>query len=92
MNIEQFDDGIQGKFFIEEDNEQLAEMVYTWKGNDSIVILHTEVGNRLQGKGAGKLLVARAVDFARAKHIKIIPRCVFAKAVFDKTIEFQDVL
>lgn len=92
MNIGHVDDGIQGKFFIQEENELLAEMIYSWKGNDRIVILHTEVDARLQGKGAGKQLVAKAVEFARSRHLTIIPLCVFAKAVFDKTIEFQDVL
>lgn len=37
-------------------------------------------------------MVAKAVDFAREKGIKIIPLCPFAKSVFDKVKEFNDVL
>jgi uncharacterized protein len=46
----------------------------------------------LKGKGAGKELVSKSVEFAREKGIKIVPVCSFAKGVFDKTKEFQDVL
>jgi predicted GNAT family acetyltransferase len=44
------------------------------------------------GKGFGKKMVVKAVEFAREKGIKIIPLCPFAKSVFDKTPEFNDVL
>jgi predicted GNAT family acetyltransferase len=37
-------------------------------------------------------MVEQAVLFAREKNLKIIPLCPFAKSVFDKTIEFRDVL
>jgi len=41
-----------------------------------------------EGKGLGKQLMNAAVAFAREKHIKILPLCLFAKAVFNKTPEF----
>jgi uncharacterized protein len=66
--------------------------VYSWHGKDRIIVEHTEVDNVLKGKGAGKELVVKSVEFAREKSIKIIPVCSFAKRIFDKTIEFQDVL
>jgi predicted GNAT family acetyltransferase len=37
-------------------------------------------------------LVSAAVDYVRKNNIKIIPLCPFAKSVFDKVKEFQDVL
>ena len=37
-------------------------------------------------------MVAKVVEFAREKSIKIMPLCPFAKSVFDKVTEFQDVL
>ena len=43
------------------------------------------------GKGYGKELVLKAVDFARKQDIKIIPLCPFAKKVFDKDPDIQDV-
>lgn len=85
-------DGPKGNFFIEESEEVLAQMTYVWSGNDRIIIDHTEVSEKLKGKSAGKLLLAQAVAFAREKGIKILPLCPFAKAVFDKTPEYKDVL
>jgi uncharacterized protein len=92
MEIQQRDEGKTGIFFIEQDDEIVAELVYSWRGKDRIIIEHTEVDDVLKGKGAGKELVSKSVEFAREKSIKIVPVCSFAKGVFDKTKEFQDVL
>nr|WP_315153969.1 GNAT family N-acetyltransferase [uncultured Flavobacterium sp.] len=92
MEIQQNDDNKKGVFFIKENNKVLAEMTYVWAGADRIIIDHTEVSSALAGKGAGKQMVSKAVDFARVKNIKIIPLCPFAKSVFDKVQEFNDVL
>lgn len=82
----------KGSFYIEENGKVNAEMTYVWAGQDRIIIDHTEVNSTLKGKGAGKLMVQAAVDFARKQNIKIIPLCPFAKSVFDKTPELRDVL
>jgi len=92
MDIKQSDNGKKGMFFIEEANKVLAEMTYVWVGTDMIIIDHTDVDDTLKGKGAGKQMVTKAVEFAREKHIKIIPLCPFAKSVFEKVTEFNDVL
>jgi len=91
MNISHNDDSKKGIFYIEENEKRLAEMTYVWAGN-KIIIDHTEVSAALKGKGAGKQLIEKAVEFARAKHIKIMPLCPFAKAIFDKTEAYNDVL
>jgi len=92
MNIIQIEQGSKGAFVIKENNERLAEMTYSKAGEKLIIIDHTEVSDVLRGKGAGKQLVAAAVEFARKQSIKILPLCPFAKAIFDKTPEFKDVL
>ncbi len=92
MNIQRIEHGSKGAFIIKENNERLAEMTYSKAGDSLIIIDHTEVSDALRGKGAGKQLVTAAVDYARANQLKILPLCPFAKAVFDKTPEFNDVL
>lgn len=92
MHIQHSDDGHKGMFYIQQDGKQVAEMTYVWAGTDRIIIDHTGVQDVLKGQGAGKQLVAKAVDFARAKGIKILPLCPFAKHVFETTPEFRDVL
>lgn len=92
MEIQHKDDGKKGAFFVKPENEILAEMTYVWAGTDRIIIDHTEVSETLKGKGIGKQMVAKAAAFAREKAIKIIPLCPFAKSVFNKVKEFNDVL
>ena len=67
-------------------------MTFVFAGNDKIIIDHTEVNEGNNGKGFGKKMVAEAVKFSREKNITIIPLCPFAKSVFDKNLEFSDVL
>lgn len=92
MEIKQKDNGEMGMFFVEISNEIVAEMVYSWRGKDRIVIEHTEVDSSLEGKGIGKQLIEKSVEYARKNNVKIIPLCPFAKAIFLKTTDFQDVL
>jgi uncharacterized protein len=92
MEIKQKDNEKKGAFYIEENNKLLAEMTYVWTGTDRIIIDHTEVSDELSGKGIGKQLVAKSVEFARKNNLKIIPLCPFAKAIFDKVDQFKDVL
>jgi uncharacterized protein len=92
MKIQQQNDDKRGAFFIEENGAQLAEMTYVWSGEKMFIIDHTLVDESLKGQGVGKRLVEAAVDFARKKEIKILPLCPFAKAVFERMPEFQDVL
>jgi predicted GNAT family acetyltransferase len=79
-------------FFIEDDGDVVAEIVYAKGGDGLIIIEHTEVDERLQGKNIGFELVHKTVDYARSHGLKISPVCPFAKAVFDKKPDFRDVL
>ena len=81
-----------GFFHIDINGKIEAKMTFVFAGPDKIIIDHTEVNEGNNGKGFGKKMVAKAVEFARDKNIKIIPLCPFAKKVFDKTPEFRDVL
>ena len=92
MDILHKDDGKKGQFYIENDGKVIAETTYIWSGPQRIIIDHTEVDESLKGKNIGKQLVDKVVTFAREKHIKVMPLCPFARAVFDKTPAYQDVL
>jgi uncharacterized protein len=82
----------KGLFFVEVDGNILAEMVYTMAAPDKMIIEHTEVSDELRGKNVGNQLLHTAVEYARAKNIKIIPLCPFASSVFKKKPEYADVL
>jgi len=82
----------KGFFHIDINGKTEGKMTFVFAGPDKIIIDHTEVNEGNNGKGYGKKMVDKAVEYAREKGIKIIPLCPFAKKVFDKTPEFRDVL
>ncbi len=84
--------GNKGYFSIVIDGKTEAKITFVFAGETKIIIDHTEVNSGNSGKGFGKILVERAVTFAREKNIKIIPLCPFAKSVFDKNPELRNVL
>lgn len=92
LEIKHKDDGKKGEFYIGDNHQHLAEMVYTWAGESVFIIEHTDVDDSLRGQGVGNKLLERVVSFAREKNIKIIPLCPFAKSVFDKDSSIHDVL
>ena len=71
---------------------EIAEMTYSKVGVSQIIIDHTDAPNSMRGRGAGRALVEAAVKDARAIGVKIIPLCPFAKAMFEKSPEWSDVL
>lgn len=91
MEIKQAESGSKGAFYVEVDGKRVAEMTYSKAGTGRIIIDHTEVSEVLKGKGAGKQLVTAAVDYARKNNLKILPLCPFARSVFERTREFDDV-
>lgn len=89
VHLEQNDKN--GFFKITIDGTEQGRMTFVYAGPDKIIIDHTEVRTGNEGKGLGKKMVTAAVEMARANGLKILPLCPFAKAVFDKTPEFNDV-
>ena len=92
MQIENKKTGNKGSFYIEQDGETVAEMVYTMPSADKMIIEHTEVSEKLKGQNVGNKLVLHAVEYARANNIKIIPLCPFTNSVFKRKPEYGDVL
>jgi uncharacterized protein len=84
--------GNRGAYFIEEDGNILAEIIYTTPSPDRIIIEHTEVGDELRGQSIGFQLVNHLVEHARINQQKVIVVCPFARSIFDKKPDFQDVL
>ena len=82
--------GNKGMFFVENDGNILAEIVLfkclllkRWSSNT------TEVSDELKGQNVGYQLVHTAVEYARTHHIKIVPLCPFANAVFKRNPSTQ---
>ena len=81
-----------GSFYIRIDEKVAATMSFIFEGKNRISIEHTAVEPEFNGKGFGRLLVAKVVEFAREKGYKIVPRCEYAQSIFNKTPSYSDVL
>lgn len=92
MTIEHFNETKNGHFKAIANEIEAGRMTYTWAGTDKFIIDHTEVNPDFAGQGVGKKMVLEAVQYARENNLKILPLCPFAKSVFDKTKEIQDLL
>ena len=55
----------KGAFYIEIEGIQEAMMTFVYAGEDKIIIDHTEVNPGNEGKGFGKKMVLKAVEFAQ---------------------------
>ena len=69
----------------------VAVALYRRRG-DQLVVYHTEVPAALNGQGLGSALVAGVLDDARARGLKVVPRCSFVAAFFREHPEYRDVL
>ena len=65
------DDKGKGGFFAMDGEEELGEMEISVSGNNMIVY-HTEVVPKAEGKGLAKQLLATMVDYARKKDRKSV--------------------
>ena len=92
LEIKQINRETKGEFVATFDGQKAGLMTYSWAGDEKIIIDHTEVQPAFNGKGVGKELVYKAVEFAREKNLKILPLCPFAAAMFKKNEEIRDVL
>ena len=82
----------RGAFVIERDGERLAEMTYAGSAGGTVTVDHTHVSDDLRGQGVAKRLVDASVQWARASGTRIIPTCSYARAVFERHADLQDVL
>jgi uncharacterized protein len=82
----------RGQFFVPDGDDIVAEMTYIRHDPKTMIIDHTQVDTELRGQNIGYQLVCAAVEYARDHQMKIVPVCVFARAVFEKKPEFGDVL
>jgi predicted GNAT family acetyltransferase len=54
-----------------------------------IAFLHTEVEERLQGRGLAEELIRFALEDARARDLEVLPFCPFVKAFIERHREFE---
>lgn len=86
------DEGAHGAFYIEDNNEQVAEMIVQLSGNH-MIIMHTEVAQEKEGNGFAKRLFEAMTDHARQHNLKVRAVCSFAQAQFRRNPnDYRDIM
>ena len=71
------DDVANHRYVLEEDG-LVAELIYRRNGN-RLILVHTEVPEKLGGRGIGGQLVRHALERAAAEHLTVVPWCPYAR-------------
>jgi predicted GNAT family acetyltransferase len=58
--------------------------------NGALHIMHTEVPQAARGQGTGARLARGVLDTARARGLKVVPRCPFVAAFMKRNKEYDD--
>ncbi len=58
----------------------------------SIVFVHTEVPEELEGQGLGKKLAIAALNYAVENSLKVVPLCPFVAGYIKRHPEYQDLV
>lgn len=73
----------RGAFNAIEDGEKIGEMDIAVKGQD-LIVYHTEVDDKAEGKGYAKQMLDAMVKYAREKHLSVVPYCPYVKVQFER--------
>ena len=76
----------RGAFFVEREEDRLAEMTYARVTPKLVIIDHTLVDERLRGLGVARRLLDTAVAWARSTGTKLAATCPYAKAQFESLL------
>lgn len=72
-------------------NDKAGKMNFSISDN-KLTVYHTEVDDKYEGRGFGKMLLKQLVDYAQKNNLKIIPVCPYVYAQFKRHPEiYRDV-
>ena len=81
----------RGAFLIMDGAEQLGEMALAIF-DKQMIVYHTEVSPKAEGKGLAKLMLDKMVAYARANGLKVKPLCPYVHAQFKRhPADFEDI-
>jgi predicted GNAT family acetyltransferase len=91
MSTEITDNAGKNRYEIRLDGD-LAGFVEYETGENTVVLVHTEVDSAFEGKGVGSSLARGALDDIRGKGRSVVPVCPFIKKWIEKHPDYQDLV
>jgi predicted GNAT family acetyltransferase len=80
------------EFVLRIDGERHGFLEFTRPEVGLMRIEYVEVSPELRGRGLGRQLVQKAVDFARDAKLRVVPICSYARAVITRDVAMSEVL
>ncbi len=72
------------EFVLRIDGERLGFLEFTRPEVGLMRIEYVEVSPELRGKGHGRQLVAKAIEFAKDTELRVVPICSYARVVIER--------
>lgn len=92
MQFQFQDNGERGEFYqVDASGKRIAEIQFIWQDERVIIAEHTWVDDSLKGQGVARALLNALVEFARAKHLKIVAKCSYVEVMFQRDLSLADV-
>lgn len=73
------------------DGKKIGEITFVRVGADKLIIDYTEVDPEFRNKNVGLTLVRHVANMARTQKKHVITLCPFARAMFNRFSEFDDI-
>jgi uncharacterized protein len=83
------DDEAAQRYELRLDGQLAGVAEYELRG-DIIVFTHTEIYPEFEGHGLAARLAASALDDARARHLRVIPRCPYVAEYIRRHPDYAD--
>ena len=78
-------------FYAVYNGKKVGEITYVRVGIDKLIIDYTGVDPEFRNQKIGLTLVRNVADMARSQHRHVITLCPFARAMFNRYSEFDDI-
>lgn len=76
--FEFIEDETKTGFYLFEDETPIGEIFFRWRKEDAISVYHTTVIPEFQGKGYGRKLVEKVIQYAEENSLNLSASCWFA--------------
>jgi len=73
------------------DGQKIGEITFVRVGADKLIIDYTAVAPAFRRRHIGLTLVRNVANMARAQHRHVVTLCPFARAMFNRFSEFDDI-
>lgn len=77
---------------MDKEGKEAGEVTFTNSEENTLFIDHTEVDENHRGQGLGGQLIQQVVNKAKNENLKVTPLCMYARKVFERKKEYQEVL